>query len=196
MTYELRYNRHMLLLVLSSLAFGETLLVEAKIPTALYVDGQAFVEFSRPGRAEFEVAAGEHKLVIMTNGNPTERVVNIGPTPTRLVVGRTGISLGAAETMEPSTPEAGATTTVELRSTSRLPLLITVDDERYVLAPGATKSLTIANGDHAFKVRNDAGTAIFATGTLALKGTTDVIVQLSEGRVPEVAGDGAEFFSN
>ena len=193
--HHLCYNLNMLVYLLCALAFGETLYIDAKIPAALYIDGQAFVEFSQPGRAEFAVAAGEHKLVIMTNGNPTERTVNFDTSATRLVIGRTGISVGEAAARPQPKEDAEGTTTVELRSTSRLPLLITLGDDRHMLAAGATKALSLNAGDHPIKVRNDAGTAIFATGTLRVHGTHEVVLQLSEGRVPEVSGDGAEFVS-
>ena len=115
---ELSYNRPMLLLLLSSLAFGDTLVIDAKIPAALYIDGSAVVEFSQPGRAEFHVSSGEHKLVVMTNGNPTERIVNFADQPTTLIIGRTGISLGASEVVADTVASPGAVSAVELRSTS------------------------------------------------------------------------------
>ena len=189
------YNPHMLLLLLGSLAFAETLLIDAKIPAALYIDGQAIVEFSYPGRAEFSVAAGEHKLVIMTNGNPTERLVKFTEVPTRLVIGRTGISLGAAKVNPTKSEPTDSVTAVELRSTSRLPLMVTIDNDQHLLAAGATTAIELTPGEHSLKVRNDSGTAIFATGTLNVHGGQPVILQLSEGRVPEVAGSGAVFVS-
>lgn len=179
--------------VFSALAFGGELLIDARIPTAIYIDGQPFVQLSQPGKVEFDVADGEHKIVIMTNGYPNERTITIGKEPAHLLVGRSGISFGKAEVVVPTQSNTGLSSTIELRSTSRLPLMIYIGEEKHILAAKATKELEIAAGEHTISVRNDAGTAIFASGVIVTDGEHQVIVQLSEGRVPEVSGEGSQY---
>jgi hypothetical protein len=186
----------MIWLTYCSLALSGQLLIDARVPSALYVDSQAYVQLSQPGLAEFTVSEGEHKLIILTNGNPTERVVTFTNEPVKLLIGRTGITIGSAEVKETPSADTKQVNQVELRSTSRLPLLITIGPDRYILAAGGTKVLTISSGEHPISIRNDNGTAIFATGTLILKGSDNIVLQLSEGRVPEVTGDGVEFLSS
>ena len=183
----------MVWILLSCLALSGELFIDARIPAAVYLDGQAFVELSQPGKAEFVVSEGDHKLVVMTNGNPTERMITIGKEPALLLVGRSGISIGEAEKPPQKKEETGLSNEVELRSTSKLPLMIYLGNDRHILAAGATKLLELLAGEHDLSIRNDAGTAIFASGTLITDGENRVIIQISEGRVPEVAGEGAEY---
>jgi hypothetical protein len=182
-------------ILLSGLASGGELHIDARIPAAVYLDGQAFVELSQPGTAMFVVPDGEHKLVIMTNGNPTTRMITIGLEPAQLLVGRTGITVGMAEQRPAKKPASTAINEVEFRSTSKLPLMVYIDEDRHILAAGATKLLDLQAGEHSLSVRNDSGTAIFATGTLITDGVNRIIVQFSEGRVPEVSGEGAQYLS-
>jgi hypothetical protein len=183
----------MYLFLLSSLAFSGELHIDARIPTAVYIDGQAFVELSQPGTAQFDIANGEHKLVIMTNGNPSERMVTIGDTPAQLLVGRSGISIGEAEVVVRAQAETGLSSTLELRSTSKLPLMVYIGQEKHVLPAKATKVLEVKAGQHSISVRNDSGTAIFASGAIVTDGEHRVIMQLSEGRVPEISGEGSQY---
>jgi len=180
-------------LLLSCLAHGGELLIDARIPAAVYLDGQSFVEMSQPGKAEFTVSNGEHKLIVMTNGNPTERIINISAEPTQLLVGKSGISVGIAEVLPTKDIETAASNEIEFRSTSKLPLMVRLGEDRHILPAGATKRLDVEAGEHAITIRNDSGTAIFASGVLITDGKNRIIVQVSEGRLPEVSGKGAEY---
>jgi hypothetical protein len=65
---------------------------------------------------------------------------------------------------------------------------VRVDGARHHLSGGDRITLTLAPGPHAMSVRSQDGTSVWAAGTLSVSGGAPVIVQIAEGRMPEVGG--------
>lgn len=187
-------------LALASLALAEdpappvgTLVVDAHLPVAVRVDGTAMIQLFVAGRAELPVPPGDHVVTAVVNGTPTEIRLNV-PQPGRsavLLVGRNGIT----SRVEQHTASKAADVSVELRVTGPGPVQVRLDDQRWEIAPGSSVSITQPVGAHAFSVRSREGTAIWANGSLSLAGGEPVVVQISEGRAPEVSGPGS-YYSN
>ncbi len=189
-------------LALSALALAEdplppvvtgTLVVDARLPVEVRVDGQPVLQLFVPGRAEIRVLPGDHAITAVTGANPTEIRLNV-PQPGQsavLLVGRNGIT----SRVEQSVASNAADVSVELRVTGPGPVQVRLDDHRWEIAPGSSVSMSQPVGAHTFSVRSREGTAIWANGSLSLAGGDPVVIQLSEGRAPEVSGLGS-YFSN
>ena len=164
-----------------------TLHIDAKLPAEVLVDGAKIAQLWHPGALTVAVSAGPHTLRIYTHGDPEDFPVQIEPdAQTRVVVGRTGITLDslAAAPADPATPVA-----VELRSVGGS-AQVRLADRRIELDNGERVSVQLAPGDHRMSVRSRDGTVIWATGVLEVGVGEGLVVQVAEGRLPELSGAG------
>ncbi len=188
----------MLYLLLGSLAFpadtpapsdlGGRLVVQTKLPAEVLVDGAKLAQIWAPATVMFDIEAGPHELRVYTQGEPTNLpIVLKAGKELSVVVGRTGITL--EESAVASAPADAATVPVEFRCVGA-PLQIRLDRERLQLAEGDKVSVDLAPGRHEMSVRNAAGTVMWATGTLEVQPRRGLVVQVSDGRMPELFGPG------
>ncbi len=173
------------LLVSAALA-GEVVL-HAEVPAEIAVDGQPTAQLFRAGRLHLDVPDGERRITVLVGGSPTHLRLQVdGVAATHVVVGRTGISTRREVRVD---PEAGPAT-VELRAVGREGLTVILGDRRIRLAPGDQQVLELPAGRHTAQLRSGDGLAIYATGLLDIQGPGPIVVQVSEGRAPEVVGVG------
>ncbi len=167
---------------------GGPMVVEAHVPIELMVDGVKLAQLWYPGTARFDIVGGSHVVRVYVDGNPQDVNVEVHPGhETHVLVGRSGITVTKAEP-----PPVGDVdvVSVELRVVGGGAAQIRVDGERHRLSGGDRMTLSLAPGPHAMSVRSSDGTAIWAAGTLSLTGGAPVVVQIAEGRMPEVGGPG------
>jgi hypothetical protein len=169
-----------------------TLHVDAKVPAEILIDGVKLAQLWYAGQASFEVVPGRHQLRVYTSGQPTDFPLDIQPGQgTWVVVGRTGISLDslAGEQAATLVPAEDALVPVEFRSLGGGAQL-RVDDQRLLLGSGQRLDVELDAGDHALSVRSADGTVVWATGTLEVDRGDRLVVQIAEGRLPEISGAG------
>ncbi|MEZ4235136.1 MAG: hypothetical protein R3F59_03035 [Myxococcota bacterium] len=170
---------------------GARLEVDAKVPAEILVSGVKLGQLYFPGEASFKIVPGEHVLRIYVNGQPTDLPVTLrAGERTRVLVGRSGVSLEAAD-------EAGASPVVEgpvavqFRLAGDGTARVVLDGRPVAsLQPGAPVMVDVGVGVHPLSVRSGDGTAIWATGSLEVQGGDGLVVQVAEGRMPEVSGPG------
>ncbi|MCB9663145.1 MAG: hypothetical protein H6732_03460 [Alphaproteobacteria bacterium] len=201
------------------LAHGGEVIVDAKVPVHLAVDGVVVAEVYTVGVLKLPVDAGKHTLTLTTGGTPAAHEIDVGDQPVVVIVGRTGTSVGtlAEGAPEPSpastaaavaaapapTPEVAASAApallgpvpVRFRTAGRARLLVQIDTRRYTVAPGEGIDVDLSAGEHIVSVRNPEGTQIYARGVLTVTGGGDLVVQVAEGRVPETSGNGLAFYA-
>ena len=175
----------MILILLSLFAFAEppvdegTLVLDARVPSEILVDGHVVAEVMVPGTLSLQVATGAHDLRVYNNGNPIDFPI---------VIGRTGISTDGRTVSR--TEDADLNVPLQVRVTGYQSVQLRLNLERYEVTPGDNLPLTVPAGNHRIQVRSGDGTAIWASGTLNLTGPDEVVLQLTEGRLPEVSGQG------
>lgn len=180
------------ILMLLSVALAGDLVVDAKVPVAVSVDGPQVAELYQPALLRLPLDDGPHKITLLVAGNPSVHELVIGDTPVVLLVGRSGTTVGASDA-EPPPVLAGGDVPVRFRTASRDRLLLQVGGQRVVVAPGIGLTLPLALGEHDMTVRSPDGTSIYARGILVVSGAGDLVVQLSEGKMPETSGSGLSF---
>ncbi|MEQ1504762.1 MAG: hypothetical protein ABMB14_21165, partial [Myxococcota bacterium] len=164
------------------------LVVDAKIPVEILLEGVKLGQLYYPGEVTFRVVAGHHTVRLYTNGQPTDLPLDLTTGhPTRILVGRTGVTTGAPA--EGSAPAATGPSSVEFRFVGGGAAQVRVEATSHPVEPGRPFTLELAPGVHPMSVRSTDGTVIWATGTLEVA-TGRVVVQVTEGRMPEVSGDG------
>lgn len=164
---------------------------DSRLPAEIQVDGTTLAQLYQPGTLATRMPVGSHEVVVLTNGRARPLTVDVSSTATAVVlVGRNGLTASAR--LEPL-PEEGGVAPVELRVLGEEEVLVTVDDRRYRMRPGTTRTLTVPVGRHAMSIRSASGTVLWARGHLELSHTTPAIIQITEGRMPEVSGTGATF---
>jgi hypothetical protein len=174
-----------------SASAGE-LLLDAKVPAALSVDGRMLAQLYEPGVLRVPVSAGAHQLSISIDGTPQLFDVTVGEDEVRVILaGRTGVTLG--EVRKATTQVAGVPVDVEFRARGPAAVMVQVGRERIVLAPEAIKHLSLALGDHPMTVRSSDGTSVYARGVLRVVGGEVMVVQVTEGATPEATGPGLVF---
>jgi len=163
------------------------LVIESRVPTEVLVDGHKMMQLFTSGTSMFDVRPGKRRVRVYTNGNPQDLVVEIMPTgETILIVGRTGITTGQRTAAENPTD---AVAKISFRAAGDIASQIRLGKERFTVQPDTIYPLELAAGRHDISVRSADGTAIWASGVLTLDGGK-VVVQVAEGRLPEVTGDG------
>ncbi len=174
--------------VVEAPAFGH-LRVDARVPVELLVDGHRLAELVLPAELRVEVPAGSRVLRAYINGTPQDMTIDV-PSEGEMVViiGRTGLTAGVAGVAAPSAPVGPVL--VEIRVVGSEPIQVRVDRQKLQVGVGDTASVTLTPGAHEVSIRNSAGTVIWATGTLDVEGTAPMILQIAEGRAPEISGPG------
>lgn len=168
-----------------------TLVIDAKVPTEFTVDGHKVAELLWAGEFRVQVTSGERKVRAWVAGNVRDLTVDIPPEGVAVVVvGRTGLSAGDAAPVGDVGPVA-----VEIRVVGSEPVTIRLDDQKMTVDAGESRKLTLAAGRHSLSVRNASGTVVWATGEIQVDGTSPIVLQLTEGRAPEVSGTGAFYAS-
>ena len=72
----------------------------------------------------------------------------------------------------------------------RLSAQLRIGKQRLNIDAGQSTSLTLSPGDHVISLRNHDGTVIWAQRTLHVGAQEGLVVQLSDGRMPELFGAG------
>ena len=167
-----------------------TLHVDAKVPVEILVDGVKLGQLWFPGKASFLIESGPHRLRVYTNGHPSDYDLAVEPEDTTwVVVGRTGITLDSLAGEATAEVDEAALVPVEFRAAGGGAQL-RVGEQRLMLASGERLGVELGPGDHPLSVRSADGTVVWATGTLEVGRGDRMIVQVSEGRLPEVSGAG------
>lgn len=161
------------------------LVVDARVPAEVMVNGAKLAALYAPSETRFQVEAGHHRLSIWTNGKPTDLEIDVAEgLEARVLVGRTGVTTSSGPVAGPDPADA---VPVEFRVVGTPAAQVRVGDGREIVQAGRAFTLPLTPGPHPFSVRSADGTAIWATGTLEVTGAP-VVVQIAEGRVPEVSG--------
>ncbi len=172
-------------------AFAAELIVDAQIPTELAINGLPIAQIFVPSRISVDRPAGLAEITLFVDGKPQFFSVEIkNDKPTWFVVGKTGITV--------SQPEATAATgpaKAEFRVSGTGTVQLRLGDAVYRLAPGDSKSIELEPGEHPMSLRDSKGTAIWARGMLNIQPGGVMIVQLADGRLPEVVGSGGAFIA-
>ncbi len=181
----------------AALAFSQatlpmgTLVVDAKVPTEFTVDGHRVAELTWPGEVRVQVTSGERKIRAWVGGYVRDLTVTIPPDGVAVVVvGRTGLSAGDVAPIGDAGPVA-----VDIRVVGSEPVTLRLDDQKMTVDAGETRTVTLTPGRHSLSVRNASGTVVWATGEIQVDGTSPIVLQLTEGRAPEVSGTGAFYAS-
>jgi len=165
-----------------------SLVIDARVPVEVLVDGHKMVQLYTSGHVKLNVAPGHRRLRIYVNGTPEEHAIEILPTGAALViVGRTGITTG--QTSPAVIAQDGTLAQIRFRSVGAVASQIRLGERRIMVQPDEIQPVEMAPGKHNISIRSSDGTAIWATGVLTLDGG-EVVIQIAEGRLPEVTGDG------
>jgi hypothetical protein len=176
-------------MVWTSLAAAGQLVVDARVPTEVHVDGHPAVELFTAAVVNLELPPGKVNLTVYINGKPAKYAVDIPEKGSAtLLVGRTGVTTGTSAAAPAGTGPQG----VEFRVSGASAVMVQVDNDRHKLSPGQSITVELTAGEHRLAVRDESGTTIWARGVLAVGGNP-LVVQVSEGRVPEIAGEGGIF---
>lgn len=181
-----------MLMFLCASALAGTVHVDVRVPVEVILDGEIVAQVFRTARLDVDAEPGEHELVLVQNGVPRGYPIEV-PNEGRVMVmvGRSGVTTGQELVPEVLLDEV----TVEFRTSDKQRVILVLDDQRIRLEPGRPTSLPLARGEHKVSVRSGDGTIVFANGTLDVNGRGELMVQVSEGRAPEVAGPGGSFIA-
>ena len=165
-----------------------TLVIDARVPTEVLVDGHKVMQLFTSATTELRVRPGNRRLTIYLNGTPQEHSIDIQPTGSSLVIiGRTGVTTGQRNA--PSTSDASEIAVVHFRAAGDVASQVRINGKIVKVQPQEVSPMELPSGRHDISFRSLDGTAIWATGVLSLDGG-EVVVQIAEGRLPEVVGDG------
>lgn len=168
-----------------------TVVVDARLAAEISDGGQKLAQLYVPGIYTVTLPAGHRSLYVWIGGVPTEVPVDVPVGGTvRVVVGRNGTTTS----MEAPREAIAGMVHLELHAVDA-PIQVRLGNQREVIRAGEQVALDLPSGSLPFTVRSPDGTAIWANGTLDLRVGEPVIVVMSEGRLPEVSGDGA-FLAN
>jgi hypothetical protein len=184
----------LLVAALSSLpAVAGELVVDVKVPARVAVDGEVVADVYQDGVLRVPWADGAHQVTVTVAGSPQRLDVTAAAEPVVLLVGRTGISIGAvANPAAPPVADAVASD-VRFRTIGTERLLVQIDAQRVAVSPGKGILLPLQVGDHPISVRSGDGTSVYARGVLTITGGADNVVQVTEGALPETSGAGVHF---
>jgi hypothetical protein len=182
----------MFLIFYAVMALAGGVIIDAEVPVELRVEGRPYLTLLYPAQARFEHPKGATELTLFVNGVPRKITVQIPETGhVRVVVGRNGVS---HSTPDDDTPVAKDSTVV-FRAIGLESVQLRIDGERHFVSPKQPLSVKLTTGRHPMEVRNNEGTLIWAKGILELSGRENVVVQMTEGRMPEVVGSGSQFLT-
>lgn len=168
------------------------LTVDAKVPVEILLEGVKLGQLFFPAEITYQVAPGPHVVRIYTNGNPTDVPVDLKVgVGARIIAGRTGISV-AAPTDAPAAAVPVGPVPVEFRYVGNGGAQLRIDNTRpHSVQPGQDVKLDLQAGVHPMSIRSTDGTVIWASGSLEILAGQPIVVQIGEGRMPEVSGSGA-----
>ena len=173
-------------------ALGE-LAFDIRLPAEIELDGQTLVKTFGTGRYTTDAVVGAHRLRVYLNGRPHSLDIEVTDVArTTVMIGRNGLS-STNELID--LPDESGLASVEFRVLGREDLTLVLGAERTRLVPGKRHRVELPVGEHEIAVRNGHGTVVWASGTLSLTQARPVVVQLTEGRMPEVSGSGSSFHS-
>lgn len=187
----------MIALLLTALAFGADLTLEASVPTELHLDGRPAARLYGAGTFSVNTSAQPHQVTVFVNGQPQRQTVDLTHAAEAIiVVGRTGVSWPDELLAAPAdAPEADVEGRVVFRSVADEDVVLQIAGARHTVAPGQELELVVGPGRHPMNVRNAAGTVVWVRGELHVSGDGS-LVQLADGRMPEVMGDGGQFVAS
>lgn len=172
-------------------ALAAELVVDAQIPTELAVNGLPVAQIFVPSRISVDRPAGPAQVTLFVDGKPQFFSVEIkNDKPTWFVVGKTGITVSQPDAIIGVGPAK-----VEFRVSGNGTVQLRLGDEQYRLMPGDTRTLELTPGEYPLTLRDSRGTAIWARGMLNVHPGGVMIVQLADGRLPEVVGSGGAFIA-
>jgi len=172
-------------IALFGVAFAASVQIASELPVNVRLDGIPVANVLVAAKLAIDVEDGEHTLEVDVRGKTRTHEFTVeGNQTARLVVGKSGTAFH----VEGEVPVK--LSTVRIRGVGSQGLLVQVGDQRFPLGDTELRKLVLAPGRHDFKLMNADGTMMFASGSLRISGAeADVLV--SEGRLPEVTGDGA-----
>lgn len=167
------------------------LVVEAHQPAQVHVGGQPVAELYTASVLHLQLVPGKYDVTVMVNGKPESLDVEIAAEgATTLVIGRSGITTGQAPAVAEAVFDGPAK--VEIRVSGGAGVMVHIGDTRHRVGAGEVLVVEVPQGDHKMQIRDPAGTIVWARGTLQIDGS-ELVVQVSEGRMPEVAGTGGTY---
>jgi hypothetical protein len=167
---------------------SSTLVVDAKLPAEILIDGHKLGQLWAPARVSFTLPPGDHLLRVYTHGEPHDLPLTLPEGDgLAVVVGRSGLT---AEKLPAGDHVASGIVPVEFRVLGGAPAMVRFADARHTIPQGDRLTLDLPVGTHTVSVRSGDGTVIWASGRLTVGGDEKVVVQLAEGRMPEVSGEG------
>lgn len=171
-----------------TVALGGDVVVDAHVPTDVFMGETALARMFVPSVLTLPMAAGRQELKFWIDGSPHPIFIDVPEQGAiTVLVGKSGITSNAQ-----AVPE-GAIGPVEFRVTGKQAVMLVVDDLRYHLGPQDALKIDLADGTHHMDVRDAMGTVIWARGSFTVNDPRGVVVQVSEGRMPEVGGSGGAF---
>ncbi|MCB9673591.1 MAG: hypothetical protein H6737_00660 [Alphaproteobacteria bacterium] len=163
---------------------------DSRLPAEIQVDNNTVAQLFAPGRLIINATVGPHELQVLTNGTPRTGRVEVPHTgAATVVIGRTGLTTGRTEDED----DADGAAKVEFRVAGDQDVLVQLADDRYRIDAHGQKGVVVPVGSYRMSVRSGNGTVVWASGRLELHQATDVVIQLAEGRMPEVSGGGSSF---
>lgn len=166
-----------------------TLIFEARVPAQIVMGGQVVGQLFTAGRLEVTAPVGRQALAIVREGKPEEIEITVpGEGAALVLIGRTGTTVTDPEPEAQEAPNPDAPAEIEVRVRANESLQLRLGASRYELNSGEVVKVALPRGKHPISVRNVRGTVIWAQGTLNVRGD-HVVLQLSEGRMPEITGD-------
>lgn len=171
-----------------TVALGGDVVVDAHVPTDVFQGDTALARMFVPSVLTLPMAAGRQELKFWIDGDPHPVFVDVPEEGSiTVLVGKNGITSNAQ-----ALPQ-GAIGPVEFRVMGKEAVMLVLDDHRYYLGPQDALKLDLSDGRHHLDLRDSNGTVIWARGELTVNDPRGVVVQVSEGRMPEVGGSGGAF---
>ena len=173
-----------MILLLTAAAHAGEVVIDARLPTAISIDGTMFAELYLGGELHFELPDGPQQLTIHVAGGAHPRDIIVSPSvAARILVGKTGIDVldGAA-----ALPEFGSSQ-VAFRLQGDEGVVLVLDGVRHSVPVGTSPIIELPIGPHRLGVRSADSTVIWAEGTLDVDGGP-ATVHLAYGQLPETSG--------